>query len=126
MGLQAPWTRAQSCFTLLFEAFALALIKREMPVTRVAQILGVPPSAFGQSWITGLATAGVIHDTEGKGKLCMQSVAWHLIKKGVSPEQIEKLSMGLSPCIYCRRGESFPKASITFDHFHVVKLLFDC
>jgi hypothetical protein len=102
LGLQAQWTRAQSCFTLLFEAFALALIKREMPVTRVAQILGVHPQRIWTIFNHWIGTAGVIHDTEGKGKLCMQSVAWHLIKKGVSPEQIEQLSMGLSPCIYCR------------------------
>lgn len=38
-----PWSRAGSCFTLLFEAFALALIEREMPVSRVAQILGITP-----------------------------------------------------------------------------------
>lgn len=41
--VDVPWARAQSGFTLLFEAFALALIEREMPVTRVAQILGVHP-----------------------------------------------------------------------------------
>lgn len=41
--VDVPWARAQSGFTLLFEAFALALIEREMPVNRVAQILGVHP-----------------------------------------------------------------------------------
>lgn len=41
--VDVPLARAQSGFTLLFEAFALALIEREMPVTRVAQILGVHP-----------------------------------------------------------------------------------
>jgi transposase len=42
-NVDVPWARAGSGFTLLFEAFALALIEREMPVLRVAQILGVNP-----------------------------------------------------------------------------------
>ena len=153
-----PWARAQSGFTLLFEAFALALIEREMPVARVAQILGVHPqriwtvfdhwvgkaranddpssikrlgvdetsSKKGHSYVTigvDLDAPRVIHATEGKGKQCMQSIAWHLIKKGVAPEQIEQLSMDLSPAFIAGAAESFPKASITFDRFHVVKLL---
>jgi transposase len=48
-----PWAREGSGFTLLFEAFALALIEREMPVNRVAQVLGATPSAFGQCLTTG-------------------------------------------------------------------------
>jgi transposase len=42
-AVDVPWARPQSGFTLLFEAFALALIEREMPVTRVAEILDVNP-----------------------------------------------------------------------------------
>lgn len=156
--VDVPWARAHSGFTLLFEAFALALIEREMPVTRVAQILGVHPqriwtvfahwvgkartnddpsstkrlgidetsSKKGHSYVTigvDLDSARVIHATEGKGKQCMQSIARHLIKKGAAPEQIEQLSMDLSPAFIAGAAESFPNASITFDRFHVVKLL---
>jgi transposase len=32
-----PWARPGSGFTLMFEAFAMALIEREMPVNRVAE-----------------------------------------------------------------------------------------
>jgi len=38
-----PWASPGSGFTLLFEALALALIEREMPVNRVAEILKVNP-----------------------------------------------------------------------------------
>ena len=38
-----PWARSGSGFTLLFEAFAMALIEREMPIKRVAQLLKVYP-----------------------------------------------------------------------------------
>ena len=41
--VNVPWARPGSGFTLLFEAFAMALIEREMPVNRVAEILGVNP-----------------------------------------------------------------------------------
>lgn len=156
--VDVPWARAQSGFTLLFEAFALALIEREMPVARVAQILGVHPqriwtvfnhwvskaranddpsairrlgvdetsSKKGHSYVTigvDLDASRVIHATEGKGKQCIQSIAQHLTKKGVAPERIEQLSMDLSPAFIAGAAESFPKASITFDRFHVVKLL---
>ena len=39
--MNVPWARTGSGFTLMFEAFAMALIEREMPVNRVAQTLGV-------------------------------------------------------------------------------------
>ena len=38
-----PWARPNSGFTLLFEALAMALIEREMPVKRVAEIMRVNP-----------------------------------------------------------------------------------
>jgi hypothetical protein len=41
--VDVPWSRPGSGFTLLFEAFAMALIEREMPVNRVAEVLGVNP-----------------------------------------------------------------------------------
>jgi transposase len=36
-----PWSRPGSGFTLMFEAFSMALIEREMPLNRVAELLGV-------------------------------------------------------------------------------------
>jgi transposase len=39
--VQVPWARANSGFTLLFEAFAMALIENEMPVNKAASILDV-------------------------------------------------------------------------------------
>ena len=156
--VDVPWARPQSGFTLLFEAFALALIEREMPVTRVAQILGVHPqrvwtvfnhwvskarasddpsaitrlgvdetsSKKGHSYVTigvDLDAARVVHATQGKGKQCMKSIAQHLASKGVAQDQVKELSMDLSPAFIAGASESFPTAHITFDRFHVVKLL---
>jgi transposase len=39
--VQVPWARPNSGFTLLFEAFAMALIENEMPVNKAASILDV-------------------------------------------------------------------------------------
>lgn len=153
-----PWSRAGSGFTLLFEAFALALIEREMPVSRVAQILGVNPqriwtvfahwvdkarladdpssitklgvdetsSKKGHSYVTigvDLDASRVVHAVEGKGKECLAGIAKHLAFKGVPSEQIKQLSMDLSPAFIAGAKESFASAQITFDRFHVVKLL---
>jgi transposase len=156
--VNVPWARAQSGFTLLFEAFALALIEREMPVSRVAEILGVNPqrvwtvfnhwvgqarasddpssitrlgvdetsSKKGHSYVTigvDLDESRVVHATEGKGKACIQSMADYLTSKGVAEDQITELSMDLSAAFIAGASESFSKAQITFDRFHVVKLL---
>jgi transposase len=156
--VNVPWARAQSGFTLLFEAFALALIERETPVSRVAEILGVNPqrvwtvfehwvgkarasddpsgitrlgvdetsSKKGHSYVTigvDLDESRVVHACEGKGKACMQNMADYLSGKGVGKDQVKELSMDLSPAFIAGGSEAFPKAQITFDRFHVVKLL---
>lgn len=156
--VDVPWSRPGSGFTLLFEAFAMALIEREMPVNRVAEILGVNPqriwtvfnywirkareaddpstitrlgvdetsSRKGHEYVTlgvDLESARVVHACEGKGKDTLKNIRQHLESKGVSSEQITHVSMDLSPAFIAGAAESFPFAAITFDKFHVVKLL---
>jgi len=70
-----------------------------------------------------LDEARVIHVTEGKGKATLQSIQQHLEDKGVAKQQVEQISMDLSPSFIAGAAESFPAAQITFDRFHVVKLL---
>jgi transposase len=153
-----PWARPESGFTLMFEAFAMALIEREMPVNRVAEILGVNPqrvwavfnhwigqardaddpssitqlgvdetsSRKGHKYVTlgvDLETSRVIHACEGKGRETLNSIQQHLEYKGVPKEQITQVSMDLSPAFIAGAAKSFPAAAITFDRFHVVKLL---
>uniref|UniRef100_E6QNR8 Transposase of ISCARN77, ISL3 family n=1 Tax=mine drainage metagenome TaxID=410659 RepID=E6QNR8_9ZZZZ len=153
-----PWARPESGFTLLFEAFAMALIEREMPVNRVAEILGVNPqrvwslfnhwvakarnaddvssisqlgvdetsSRKGHKYVTlgvDIETSRVIHACEGKGKETLKNIQQHLESKGVTKEQITQISMDLSPAFIAGGTEFFPAAKITFDRFHIVKLL---
>jgi transposase len=156
--VEVPWARTGSGFTLLFEALALALIERETPVNRVAEILKVNPQRIwtifnhwisnakaaddpsaltklgvdetstkkGHHYVTlgvDLDTSRVIHVTEGKGKATLHSIQQHLETKGVEKEQVKQISMDLSPAFIAGAAESFPEAQITFDRFHVVKLL---
>jgi transposase len=156
--VQVPWARQGSGFTLMFEAFAMALIEREMPFKRVAEMLGVndqriwavfnywmalarakdDPSQItqlgvdetsskkGHNYVTlgvDLQERRVVHVCEGKGKATMASIAKHLEDKGMPKGQIKELSMDLSAAFIAGAAESFPGAKITFDRFHVVKLL---
>ena len=65
----------------------------------------------------------VIHVTEGKGKETLSAIRQHLESKGVDNQQIKQASLDLSPAFISGVKESFPSAEITFDRFHVVKLL---
>lgn len=156
--VSVPWARPGSGFTLMFEAFSLALIEREMPVNRVAEILGVNPQRVwnvfdhwvgkarkaddpssitrlgvdetstkkGHNYVTlgvDLDASRVIHVCEGKGKATLDSIQQHLETKGVEKDQVKQISMDLSPAFISGARESFPSAAITFDRFHVVKLL---
>lgn len=83
-------------------------------------------SRKGHKYVTlgvDLETSRVIHACEGKGKETLRSIQQHLENKGVKKDQITQLSMDLSPAFIAGAGESFPAAAITFDRFHVVKLL---
>jgi transposase len=156
--VEVPWARPGSGFTLLFEALALAMIEREMPVNRVAELLKVNPqriwtlfnhwvgkakaaddpstvtqlgidetsSKKGHNYVTvgvDLEESRVIFVTEGKGKKTIESLQQHLEEKGVQKQQIEQISIDLSPSYIAGAATYFPGAEITFDRFHVVKLL---
>lgn len=83
-------------------------------------------SRKGHKYVTmgvDLEASRVIHACEGKGKETLKNIQRHLGYKGVPKEQITQLGINLSPAFIASAGESFPVAAITFDRFHVVKLL---
>lgn len=156
--IAVPWSRPGSGFTLLCEAFAMALIERNMPVSRVGQMLSVYPqrlwkmfsywvdkarqadrldtvtrlgvdetsSKKGHQYVTlgvDLDTSRVIHVTPGKDSATIESIAKALEEKGACREQVTQMSMDLSGAFIAGAAKSFPKAAITFDRFHLVKLL---
>ena len=90
--------------------------------------LGVDETSFrkGHRYVTlavDMDERRVIHATEGKGKGCIHAVSHYLQDKNVKPEQVEHISMDLSPAFISGAQEAFPNAEIHFDRFHVVKLL---
>lgn len=65
----------------------------------------------------------VIYVTKGKDSSTLQGFKEHLKKYGGKPEQITEFSCDLSPAFISGIEEHFPGAHITFDKFHVMKLL---
>ena len=65
----------------------------------------------------------VIHATEGKGADTITAIREHLEGKGTPAAQIEQVCIDLSPSFISGVTKEFSQASITFDRFHVKKLL---
>ncbi|TXB63801.1 ISL3 family transposase [Phaeodactylibacter luteus] len=65
----------------------------------------------------------VVHVTPGKDKQSVSNIQQYLESKGCKAEQIEEVSLDMSPSFISGSLESFPNAALTFDRFHVKKLL---
>lgn len=153
-----PWARKGSGFTLLFEAFSMALIEREMPVNKAADLVNEYPQRLwtifnywiqiayqadnqemveqlgidetsvrkGHDYVTvaaDLATRRVIHVTPGKDHHTIERIRDHLKTKGVESQAITDACIDMSTGFIAGMQEYFPDTSVTFDRFHVVKLL---
>ena len=121
--VEVPWARPGSGFTLLFEALARAA---DDPSSLTQLEADETSSKKGHYYVTvgvDMATSRVIHATEGKGKAILKNIQQPLESKGVDKSQVEQISMDLSPSFIAGTAEAFPSAKITFDRFHVVKLL---
>ncbi|QDH81238.1 ISL3 family transposase [Echinicola soli] len=65
----------------------------------------------------------VVHAVPGKGADTIGCIQQHLEARGCEKEQIEQTCIDMSPSFISGILEHFPKASITFDRFHVVKII---
>jgi len=65
----------------------------------------------------------VVFVTKGKDEKTIDKLKEHLEKKEVRPDQIKQVSIDMSPAFIAGVSNNFPKAEITFDRFHIVKLL---
>ncbi|MFZ3580502.1 ISL3 family transposase, partial [Virgibacillus sp. DJP39] len=93
-------------------------------VTRIA--LDETSSRRGHKYVTLFVdtdTKRLLFATEGKGANVLQDFCQFLDSKGVSPSQIEEICSDMSPSFISGIEENFPNASITFDKFHVMKLV---
>ena len=80
--------------------------------------------ARGHNYVTLAADADarrVLCVTEGREAAAIEEVAAQLQEHGCSPEQIESVSVDMSPAYIKGCGQHLPNARITFDKFHVVQ-----
>lgn len=68
-------------------------------------------------------TKRVIFVTTGKGAEVWKKFCQFLDKKGVERSQIKEFCSDMSPSFISGIEENFPEASITFDKFHVMKMV---
>jgi transposase len=156
--VQAPWARPGSGFTLLFEAFAMLLIEKEMPVSKVASTVRVTAprvwrvfgywikkaiakdsvssveqigidetsSRKGHNYVTvtvDVQERRVIHVGEGKDADAVKGMKEELQARGLRAESVRNVCIDMSPAFIAGVFENFPNAEITFDRFHIKKLL---
>lgn len=65
----------------------------------------------------------IINKFEGKGSDGLKKFKLFLEEKGVNPSHIKEVCCDMSPAFIRGVEEQFPKAEITFDKFHVMKIV---
>ena len=83
-------------------------------------------SRRGHRYITLFVDADsmvVLFATKGKGMTTLEQFRAYLSERSVATEQIEEVCCDMSPAFISGIETYFPKAEITFDKFHVMKLV---
>lgn len=75
------------------------------------------------SVVVDMETHAVLYATEGKDATVLERAAADLKAHGGDPERVEELCCDMSPAFIKGAGEHFPAAQITFDKFHVMKII---
>ena len=158
--VEVPWARPQVGFTLLMEAFILALVQNGMTPGQVARLIGEHDTRIwrvlehyveqaraeadysevravgvdetsrrrGHHYITvcvDLEGKRAMFVTEGRDSETLKAFREDLEAHGGSAEQVEEACLDMSPAYIKGLQEEFPKAKLTFDQFHVMKLVND-
>lgn len=92
------------------------------------RILGIDETSSkkGHNYVTvavDMEQRRVIHAVPGKGAETIGRIRGHLQAKGCGSVQIEQTCIDMSPAFISGISEHFPQASITFDRFHVAKVV---
>ena len=93
-------------------------------VTRVA--IDETAARRGHNYISlfvDIDQARVIHVTEGKDAATVAAFAADLTEHGGDPDQIAEACIDMSPAFIKGVAESLPNAHVTFDRFHIVKII---
>jgi len=93
-----------------------------------AQQIGVDETAVkrGHNYVTlfvDLQEKKVIFVTEGKKKKAIERFQEFARQEGINPEEVQEFCCDMSPAFIGGIEECFPEAHITFDKFHVIKML---
>jgi transposase len=95
-------------------------------VTRIA--IDETAARRGHDYLTlfvDIDQARVLFATEGKDAATVAAFADDLATHGGDPETISEVCIDMSPAFIKGVGESLPKADITFDKFHAVRIVND-
>jgi transposase len=157
LQIDVPWAREGADFTLLFESFAMTLV-REMPVNKVSQIIDVDDNKLwrmmhyyteaarqredysgvkkigvdetsktkGHDYVSlfvDLAEKRTIFVAEGKGSETMVTFAQDFKEHYGNPDNITDVSIDMSPAFMKGVEENLPNAVITFDRYHIMKII---
>lgn len=99
----------------------------EVDITNVKRIaIDETSSRRGHRYITlfvDVDTKFVLFATEGKSKDTLETFKQHMLGKGASPEQIQEICCDMSPAFIRGIKEQFSQAEITFDKFHIMKMI---
>jgi transposase len=90
--------------------------------------VGVDETSYrrGHKYITAfvdLDTGHAVWVTEGKGKATLAEFTAYLTSRGVDPSVVTDFSLDMSEAFIQGIRENFPNARVTFDKFHVVKMM---
>lgn len=156
--VEVPWARPRVGFTLLMEAFILALVESGMTPKAVGKLIdehdtliwrvlfhhvktaraesdhssvtaiGVDETsrAKGHNYISvfmDLDEKRVLFATEGRDSGTVRRFREDLEAHGGDPEQMEEACLDMSPAYICGLDEEFPQTPMTFDQFHLMKLM---
>lgn len=157
LQIEVPWARDGADFTLLFESFAMILV-REMPVNKVSQIIKVDDNklwrmmhhyteaarqkedysgvkqlgvdetskAKGHDYVSlfvDLEKKRTIFVAEGKGSETMAAFTEDFREHHGNPHAITDVSIDMSPAFIKGTEDNLPNAAITFDKYHVMKII---
>jgi len=75
------------------------------------------------STVVDMDTKRVVFVTQGKDQSVAEKASKHLENKGCPTSNIEHISIDMSPAFIHGATKHFPESKITFDKFHIVKLL---
>jgi len=75
------------------------------------------------SLIADLDTRKVLHVAEGKGQQTLFDFKGQLLQKCGHPDHVEELCMDMSASFIAGARKYFPNVEITFDKFHVMKVI---